>query len=420
MIDLDWCFNFTSYCSAILLGAVGLFIIGSSTEPDKRQQRYYRITMLLSMLISLTEIVSVLVSLNKDWVMGRCVTELLLENNNVLLFPIVTAWLLHICGEPLRRNPAFYTVCTLMALKSIIAVTYFIKEPLHYLESKVDLRSPFVISHIIVGILLFILNIVILVRRWGQLTKGQRLLFVVCDFMSPELMILFLELYFIHNQNKRNIMYKKEIIKQQEEIIKQKEYLVKSETQVAVLQMRPHFIYNTLMSIYYLCQQDADKAQQVILDFSRYLKKNFTAIVSENTVPFSEELEHTRAYLAVEKVRFEDKLFVEFDTPVTFFKLPPLTLQPIVENSVKYGVSPGLDPLYLSIVTEESDEGVAIIVEDTGPGFYPSNDNEPHIALDNIRERLKTMCGGSLEITPREDGGTKVTILIPMKQTKDQ
>ena len=182
--------------------------------------------------------------------------------------------------------------------------------------------------------------------------------------------------------------------------------------------MRPHFIYNTLMSIYYLCQQDSVKAQNVILDFSRYLKKNFTAIVSEEPVPFSEELEHTRAYLAVEKVRFEDKLFVEFDTPVTVFKLPPLTLQPIVENSVKYGVSPGLDPLYLSIITEESDEGVAVIVDDTGPGFAPSDDNEPHIALENIRKRLKTMCGGSLKTTPREDGGTRVIIRIPNSDKK--
>ncbi len=82
-------------------------------------------------------------------------------------------------------------------------------------------------------------------------------------------------------------------------------------------------------------------------------------------------------------------------------------------HAVKYGVSPGLEPLYLSVVTEESDQGVAIVVEDTGPGYAQADDNEPHIALANIRQRLKTMCGGSLEITQRKDGGTKVTIRIP-------
>lgn len=101
---------------------------------------------------------------------------------------------------------------------------------------------------------------------------------------------------------------------------------------IMVLQMRPHFIYNAMMSIYYLCAKDSRKAQQVTLDFTKYLRKNFTAIVSEDTVPFSDELEHTRAYLAIEQVQFEDSLLVEYDTPCQNFCLPPLTLQPIVEN----------------------------------------------------------------------------------------
>ena len=182
------------------------------------------------------------------------------------------------------------------------------------------------------------------------------------------------------------------------------------------MQMRPHFIYNTLMSIYYLCQEDAEKAQRVILDFSSYLQNNFTAIAREDNVPFHNELEHTRAYLAVEKARFEDKLYVEFDTPVTVFKLPPLTLQPIVENAVKHGISPDLDPLYLTVTTEDTGEGVKLTVEDTGPGFAPADDDAPHIALDNIRRRLEAMCGGTLEISQREAGGTKVTVFVPLQK----
>lgn len=153
--------------------------------------------------------------------------------------------------------------------------------------------------------------------------------------------------------------------------------------------------------------------QRVILNFSSYLQNNSTAIAKEDTVPFHDELEHTRAYLAVEKARFEDKLYVEFDTPVTVFKLPPLTLQPIVENAVKHGISPDLDPLYLTVATEDAGEGVKLTVEDTGPGFAPSDGDEPHIALDNIRRRLKAMCGGTLEIEPREQGGMRVTVFVP-------
>ena len=94
----------------------------------------------------------------------------------------------------------------------------------------------------------------------------------------------------------------------------QKEEAARQRARAAVLQMRPHFIHNTLMSIYYLCAQDPRKAQEVIRDFSRYLQSNFTAIAKDGTIPFAEELEHTKAYLAVEQARYEGRLFVEFNT----------------------------------------------------------------------------------------------------------
>ena len=120
---------------------------------------------------------------------------------------------------------------------------------------------------------------------------------------------------------------------------------------IMVLQMRPHFIYNAMMSIYYLCSQNPQKAQQVTLDFTTYLRKNFTAIASEDTISFSDELEHTHAYLAIEQVQFGDSLIVDYDTPYENFRLPPLTLQPIVENTVKHGMDPEYAPLRIAIRT---------------------------------------------------------------------
>ena len=415
MIDLQWYLGFSFRFTALVLGVVAILLIGSDDGEEKLHNRFYKITTLLAMILSLTDIFIMITQLYENAVVIQCILRILYVAFDIPLFPVITAWLLYTCKEPLRRNPALYTVCSLQALKAAAVSAYFITDAYYKINDFTDVKNPFSYISLIFGIVFFIVITVILVRRWKKLTASQRIFFVICDLMTSERMIIFMECFLIYDQNRRNLKNKEAIIRQQEEIIRQKEDLVKRETQVAVLQMRPHFIHNTLMSIYYLCQQDSVKAQKVILDFSRYLKKNFTAIVSEETVPFSEELEHTRAYLAVEKVRFEDKLYVEFDTPVTVFKLPPLTLQPIVENSVKYGVSPGLDPLYLSIITEESDEGVAVIVDDTGPGFAQSDDNEPHIALENIRKRLKTMCGGSLETTPREDGGTRVIIRIPIK-----
>ena len=200
---------------------------------------------------------------------------------------------------------------------------------------------------------------------------------------------------------------------QSEEYMRQLQENVRLQASILVLQMRPHFIYNTMMSIYYLCEQDPRKARQVTLDFTTYLRKNFNAIASNHTIAFSDELEHTRAYLSVEQTSFEDWLIVEYDTPHTLFRLPPLTLQPIVENAVKHGMDPDSDPLHVTIRTYHKDSNSIIIVEDNGSGFEMTEKFNLHTTLTNIRQRLELMCEGKMEITSRDGSGTKVTITIP-------
>ena len=199
-----------------------------------------------------------------------------------------------------------------------------------------------------------------------------------------------------------------------EQYLGQQREIANQKANIMVLQMRPHFIYNAMMSIYYLCAKDSKKAQQVTLDFTTYLRKNFTAIASEDTISFSDELEHTRAYLAIEQVQFGDDLLVEYDISHENFRLPPITLQPIVENAVKHGMDPENAPLYIKISTCETKFGSEIVVEDDGTGFSFSNDDfEPHTALANIKKRLEIMCGGKMTIRPRAGGGTVVTVSIP-------
>ena len=201
-----------------------------------------------------------------------------------------------------------------------------------------------------------------------------------------------------------------------EQFVRQQQEIAHQRASVMVLQMRPHFIYNTLMSIYSLCNQDPGKARQVTKDFTDYLRKNFTAVASENLIPFSAELEHTRAYLAVEQAQYEEMLTVDYDTPFIRFRLPPLTLQPIAENAVKHGIDPYAGPLHISIRTRQTSDGCEITVENNGAGFDPAaNNDEPHIALNNIRQRLQMMCGGELTIAPRNGGGTVVTVRVPVK-----
>ena len=170
---------------------------------------------------------------------------------------------------------------------------------------------------------------------------------------------------------------------------------------------------NTMTSIYCLCNQDPQQARRVVMDFTTYLRKNFTAIASAAPIPFSSELEHTRAYLAVEQAQYEDSLLVDYDTPHTWFRVPPLTLQPIVENAIKHGRDPYAGPFHISIRTRKTDSGSVIVVVDNGRGFNAADDGEPHIALKIIQQRLEIMCGGQLTIAPGEGGGTVVTVTIP-------
>ena len=97
--------------------------------------------------------------------------------------------------------------------------------------------------------------------------------------------------------------------------------------------------------------------------------------------------------------------------------MPPLTLQPLVENAVKHGMDPNADePLRIFVKTRRTDSGSEIIVENNGPDFNPADDDQPHIALNNIRQRLEMMCKGKLTIAPREGGGTVVIVSVPQTE----
>ena len=283
-------------------------------------------------------------------------------------------------------------------------------------------RQPLYPICFICTLLILTNDLVLLIKYHGRFTRKEFAVFIIYFTVPTAALILQTVQYGVNFTIFSAIiaglaMYLFIVRDQTERYENEQRENAKQRASIMVLEMRPHFICNTMMSIYYLCDQDPKKAQQVTLDFTEYLRRNFTALTKEGTIPFSEELEHTRAYLAVERARFEDQLFVDFDTPCTVFRIPPLTLQPIVENAVKHGLSPELWPLRISVVTHESVGGSEVIVEDNGPGFDPVDDDEPHIALANIRERLNMM-GGRMTIEQRAEGGTRVRVWVPVDAEK--
>ena len=185
-------------------------------------------------------------------------------------------------------------------------------------------------------------------------------------------------------------------------------------------QMRPHFLYNVLNSIYYLCEKDRD--------FAEYLRTNLDSLEKEKEVDFSEELNHIKRYLSLEKMRFEDELQVVYDIRAIDFRIPALTLQPIVENAVKHGITKKDGGGTVRISTIEKRNSFVVRIEDDGVGFDagrasdPKNgekDDRAHIGIQSVEERLRTISHAKLLIQSREGIGTVVTITIPKSVMKD-
>ena len=336
-----------------------------------------------------------------------------------MILPVLNSFLLYCAGKSRHKNPFVYTTVSLWVVFFILLViAQFTKWIYYYTPDNEYFRGPMYPVLLVPLVLLMAVNLFVLFKYRAQLSRRYRIAFTVY-FLVP-LLCMVVQMFYsdvlmavLGSAVSALIMLLIMILDQMDRQVAQAREIAMQKANINVLQMRPHFIYNTMMSIYYLCKQDSDKAQQVTLDFTSYLRNNFTAIVSEDAIPFRDELEHTRAYLAVEQAQHEDRLFVEFDTPHTQFRLPPLTLQPLVENAVKHGMNPDGDPLHISVKTRRIKGGNEIIVENDGARYDPADDNEPHIALNNIRQRLETMCKGKLEITPHKEGGTTVKVTIP-------
>ena len=339
-----------------------------------------------------------------------------------LLMPLLTILILRFSGKKAVKSPLFYITGFFWIVYFILLIiTQFTKGIYYITPDNIYHRGPYYPVLLLPPVVIMLSNLIGVIINRKHLTVKQFVSFLTYILIPMICMLLQMKFYGLYlimmgSSLSAMIMFTILQIDQTEKFMLQQEENARQQARILVLQMRPHFIYNTMMSIYYLCRENPDKAQQVILDFTTYLRKNFTALEKEGTIPFSEELEHTKAYLSVESVRFEDRIQSVFDTPETGFQLPPLTLQPIVENAVKHGVDPEGDPLRIKISTRKTDAHYEILVEDNGPGFSESDSDSPNIALKNIKKRLSITCRGRLKIESPEEGGTRVAIIIPYNQ----
>lgn len=194
--------------------------------------------------------------------------------------------------------------------------------------------------------------------------------------------------------------------------------LLEARTLMMISQIQPHFLYNALAAIQEMCHGKAPEAEQSVVKFSEFLRGNLDSLERREPIPFSMELQHTRNYLSLESERFGQRLQVEYDIQATEFLIPALTLQPIVENAVRHGVTATIEGGTVRIVSAEEAGAFVVTVLDNGAGFDPSvpnADGHTHIGISSVRGRLASMCGGTLIIESAPGKGTVAVITIPKR-----
>lgn len=202
-------------------------------------------------------------------------------------------------------------------------------------------------------------------------------------------------------------------------LVENERELMQSQVSLAISQIQPHFLYNTLSTIAELCRKDSAMAEEVTYRFALYLRGNLEHMGDSFPVEFSKELKHVQTYLWIEKIRFQHELQVVYDIQTEDFIIPALTVQPLVENAVKHGMMGSENVCTITIRTKCVERGHQVIIEDDGCGFDPEqvkNDGRKHIGIESVRNRLRFMVGGILTVRSVIGKGTTVIIEIPGKE----
>jgi two-component system, LytTR family, sensor histidine kinase LytS len=211
-----------------------------------------------------------------------------------------------------------------------------------------------------------------------------------------------------------------------------KAYQLAKEAEVKALQAQisPHFLFNTMNVITSLIRIDPTKARMLLVSLSHFLRQNLNA-TTVTTISLEQELRHMKAYLAIEEARFVEKLKVNYDIDevALLVKIPPLTLQPIVENAIKHGIKNMEQDCLIKISIHKKQLNTLVIVEDNGQGMSADrikqlgnemieSEEGSGIALYNVNRRLTMMFGekASLQIESEPNKGTKISFTIPQAE----
>jgi two-component system LytT family sensor kinase len=196
----------------------------------------------------------------------------------------------------------------------------------------------------------------------------------------------------------------------------QKNLLVMAELKLLQAQVNPHFLFNALNTIGAITRTDPARARELLVHLSHFFRKNLKRSGDLSTL--QEELEHVGAYLEIEKARFQDRLVVETDVDpgLLSLRLPTFTLQPLIENAIKHGLSATLDR-GTARIRAYREEGAAIIEIDDDAGTWSEPASGEGLGMKIVDRRIKELLGEGYGVTvscvPNEL--TRVRVRMPLQ-----
>ena len=200
-------------------------------------------------------------------------------------------------------------------------------------------------------------------------------------------------------------------------IEEQKQLLAQSEIKLLQAQINPHFLFNALNTLAAVIRRDPEAARQIVLHLSTFFRKSLKRVSKDATL--KDELEHVDAYLQIELARFAGRLDVEIAVPenLLHLRLPAFTLQPIVENAIKYGISQMIEPGKITISAERQDDVLSIHVKDTA-GFYKPVPDGDGMGMNLVDRRIKIRYGATygVQVSCEPEHWTRVTISLPIQE----
>ena len=340
----------------------------------------------------------------------------------VVLVYIVTVYLFHLIDPQQERLTMRTLFFALLAAHTILLVISQFTGLYYTIDGdNVYHRSEAYSLSYLLPLVMMTADFCLLFREKARLSLKETLAFSLYFTIPVAAMVLQLFIYGIYLIVTATIvaafiMFIFILSDQTERYSRQVEENIELRGEIMLSQIQPHFLYNALGAIRRLCRNDPE-AREASGRFARYLRGNMASFSQREPIPFTTELEHTQAYLDLEQLRSGSELTVRYDLETTDFLVPALSLQPLAENAVRHGIrgkESGTGTVTVS--TRERGDCYTVTVEDDGPGFDPQKppeDERVHIGLENVRERLRRMCGGELRIESTLGQGTRVTMLLP-------